>query len=161
MYKIFITEKCQKRKTNLHSEFKMYRNTLSKITKLSKNKYFRQYYSEYKDDIKMAWKGIKSIIHTKPVKDTLPSFMDIYKNNISDSKAISNAFNDFLSTIAGKTKAKIIKTNKSFSAYLINPNNKSIFMKPTSAEEVKKVILGLSDKNSNGPTFDTNCKPYM
>ena len=69
---------------------------------------------------------------------------------------ISNSFNDFFGTIAAKTKSKIIHTNKSFTDYLTNPNNQSLFWVPTTTSEINSIIMSLNDNKTNGPASIPN-----
>ena len=64
---------------------------------------------------------------------------------------ISNAVNTYFGTIADKTKAKIPKTNKHFSKYLTNRNEKTFFLSPTSTQEIHKIILSLDVTKAVGP----------
>ena len=151
IYIIYIKEKKDPKKSILQKQFKQYRNILSCILRDSKDNYFKNFFIEHKNNIKLAWKGIKSIINTKPIKETMPTTMTINKENIGDPNRIANAFNEFFSTIAEKTKSKIINTNKSFSDYLINPNNRSLFLKPTTTTEIGNIILSLNENKATGP----------
>ena len=83
--------------------------------------------------------------------------MNINGEEISDPQKVADSFNTFFGTIAEKTKSKIISTNKSHSDYLNDPNNRSIFLKPTSSTEIANIIISLNSNKANGPeSISTN-----
>ena len=50
-----------------------------------------------------------------------PNLLTHNSETITDPKNIANIFNDYFSTIAGKTKTKIKFSNKSFTDFLHHP----------------------------------------
>ena len=69
----------------------------------------------------------------------------------SNPHAIAEQFNNYFSTIAKKLENKLIPTNKKFSDYLKNNNIHSLFIRPTSVDEVKFVISAMNKNKSTGP----------
>ena len=69
---------------------------------------------------------------------------------VSNPKKIVNIFNDYFSTIAEKTKAKVRFSNKSFDEFLQHPNKNSFFLRPTSSDEITNLILSLNERKSVG-----------
>ena len=70
------------------------------MLKISKKRYYNQYFLDNITDGKKIWKGIKQIVHFKP--NTNQKFVKIMDNNneeISDPKSIANAFNNHFSNI--------------------------------------------------------------
>ena len=55
---------------------------------------------------------------------------------VTNPKKIANISNDYFSTIAGKAKAKIKFSNKLFEEFLQHANGNSLFLKPTSSNEI-------------------------
>ena len=55
---------------------------------------------------------------------------------VTNRKKIANIFNDYFSTIAEKTKAKIKFSNKLFDELLQHANETSFSLKPTSSDEI-------------------------
>ena len=51
------------------------------------------------NDTKIVWKGIKQIIHCKPKLDKIITKIIDEGNEIYDSTAIANIFNDYFSSI--------------------------------------------------------------
>ena len=68
----------------------------------------------------------------------------------------------FFSTIGKKLESKIIDTNTSYDKFLKNPNDKGLFIKPTSVEEIKHLIINLNSNKSSGPnSFPTKILKYI
>ena len=87
--------------------------------------------------------------------------MDDNQNIISDSKIISNTFNDHFSTLGAKVQQKIPPERGSYNDYLkkksqngkliINPDGLTFFLSPTKPDEISKIIDRLDPKKSTGP----------
>ena len=63
---------------------------------------------------------------------------------------VANEFNHFFSSIVTKLEAKILKTESQFHESLRNPNEKTSFLTPTTAEEVEDLFKLLNDRKSIG-----------
>ena len=50
---------------------------------------------------------------------------------------MANSFNDFFTNIGSAIEAKIPRSKKSFSSFLGDPNNKSIFLTPVDNKEIR------------------------
>ena len=150
LYKSYIKEKNPQIKTNLHEQYKTYRNLVTTLCRDRKNSYFKKFFSENKNNLKNAWKGIKSIINSKSRKNSVPVNVIVNGANEKDPNLISNAFNSYFGTIADKTKAKIPKTNKQFGDYLTNPSQETFFLRPTSAKEIQNIISSLDNTKAVG-----------
>ena len=59
--------------------------------------------------------------------------------------------NNHFSTIADKIRKRIVHSIKHFTSFLRDSNQNSIFLNPTSPEEVFKFINTLNDNKSSGP----------
>ena len=149
--KKYLQAKNTQNKTNLFLKFKMYRNTISNLLKLSKKNYYSEYFNTNINNIKNTWKGIKEIINIKPSQKHQPTSLNINNELITDKISIANSFNDFFSTIASKLSDKIVPTNISFDAYLNNPNPNSFFVQAVTEDEVSNYINSLETGKSNGP----------
>ena len=83
--------------------------------------------------------------------------MNINGKETNNPQAIADSFNTFFGTIAEKTKSKIFHTNKSHTDYLRDPNNRSLFLKPTTSTKISNIIMSLNNKKANGPaSISTN-----
>ena len=91
-------------KTKLHEQYKTYRNLVTTLCRDRKISYFKTFFSENKNNLRNAWKGIKSIINSKSIKNSVPINVIVNGANEEDPSLISNAFNSYFGTIADKTK---------------------------------------------------------
>ena len=69
LYKRFI----KTQSAYYHTKFKLYRNKLNHLIKISKVDYYRRYFSSNTTHIKNIWKGIKQIIALKPLCNNIPT----------------------------------------------------------------------------------------
>ena len=86
--------------TYFHSKFKYYRNKLNHLLKVSKKRYYNEYFLENANDSKRVWSGMKQIIHFKP--KTSEKVIKIVENDheITDPTAIADAFNNYFANVA-------------------------------------------------------------
>ena len=91
----------------MKKKIKIYRNKLSKLVKISKKKYYNDYFIENSNNVKNIWKGIKQIMTLKPQKASLPTKLVMSDSITTDTKSIANAFNDFFSNIGNKLAKSI------------------------------------------------------
>ena len=151
LLKKFITVKDPQIKERYHQEYKDYRNLLFTILKQSKTSYFNHYFESNWNNIKNTWKGIKSIITIKDFSADIPKSLSVDGATISNPFAISNIFNSYFSSIAGKTKLNISFSHKHFSDFLKNRSNIFFFVKATDKTEIMNIISSLDSNKSVGP----------
>ena len=141
LLKKFITAKDPQIKERYHKEYKGCRNLLSTILKQSKTNYYNHYFESNWNSIKNTWKGIKSIITIKEISTDIPKSLSVDGATISNPMTISNIFNNYFSSIAGKTKLIISFSHKHFSDFLKNRSNTSFFISPTESRNREYHIL--------------------
>ena len=81
---------------------------------------------------------------------TYSSFIFI-NETVANPKKIGNIFNDYFSTIAEKTKAKIKFSNKLNDEFLQHAKENSLFLKAASSNEIIYLISSLNESKSVGP----------
>ena len=69
----------------------------------------------------------------------------------SDPKLISETFNYFFSDVASKVRSKIPPSRHHFSEWLKSPNTDSIFISPTSPEEILKILNSFKSSKATCP----------
>ena len=75
--------------------YKQFRNRIVNEIRESKMNYYHHYFDEHKNNMKMLWKGIKSIISIKPGNfDSVRFLKDENGSRISDPVKIANEFNN-------------------------------------------------------------------
>ena len=95
LYKKFIKTKS----VYYHTKFKLYRNKINHLIRISKINYYRDYFRHNKSHIKNIWKGIKQVISLKSSSYSIPSKILVGNNSISDVSQIANSINVFFSNI--------------------------------------------------------------
>ena len=119
--------------------------------KQSKTNYYNHYFKSNWNSIKNTWKGTKPIITIKDISADIPKSLSVDGATISNPMAISNIFNNYFSSIAGKTKLNISFSHKHFSNFLKNRSNISFFISPTDKSEIENIISSLDSNKSVGP----------
>ena len=73
------------------------------------------------NNIKITWKGIKSLISLKTVASIVPTVLSLDNGDtITNPYDIANTFNNYFASIAETTKKSIKYSHKHFSDYLPN-----------------------------------------
>ena len=134
-----------------HSKYKIYRNKINHLLRISKKQYYHEYFYHNNENVKKIWKGIKEIISHKSLNNNLPSKINKNGTELTDNKSIANAFNDFFANIGSDLASKIPKINGSPHSYLGQPNSSTFFLFPTSCREIEDIISGLKSNKANGP----------
>ena len=149
------------RKNNLYYKFKMkrtevsknkytsYKNTLTRILRLEKRKYYANQFDLYKHDLQNTWKVIKHAMNISKNKSNITRIKS-GDEIVEDSKKITNIFNTYFSSIGENLAQNIPPTNKHFSDFLGARNPNSIFFTPTNRHEIINIVFGLNDKKSAG-----------
>jgi hypothetical protein len=121
----------------LKEEYKNYRNTLNKLIKDSKIKYYNDKFHLYKGDMKKTWECIKELTNSK--------------NKEFQPKLEASVLNKHFATV-GQTYAEKLIQNNAINipeSNSISPIN-SFFMTPTNAAEINKFIHELKPNSSPG-----------
>ena len=100
---------------------------------------------------KSTWKGIRNLISWKQSASPYIHLLSHDNETVTNPKKIVNIFNDYFSTIAEKTKAKVRFSNKSFNGFLQHANENSFFLRPTSSDEITNLIASLNESKSVDP----------
>ena len=148
LYKKFIKTKS----TYYHSKFKIYRNKINHLLRISKKAYYNQYFLDHIKDGKKVWNGIKQIIHHKP--RTGQKILKLVDNNkeITDPKQIADTFNTFFANVGKELEKGIPTVNKNPADYLPDPASKTFFILPTTSSEIEDEISGLRSGKAAGPS---------
>ena len=123
-----ITARSNENRERLHKQFKVHRNHVVNLLRISKENYYKHYFEENKNSSFKTWKGVREIINLKPGKSKSIKALKKDGMYITSPDKISNSFNNYFSSIANKVREKIPHTNHQFHEYLKNPNNRSLFL---------------------------------
>ena len=145
----------------LRDNYKKNRNDITKEKRESKKAYYTAYFEKNKCKPNEIWKGIRSLVNVKSSKSSTIKLFDTNENLISDSKAVSDIFNNHFATIGSKIEQRIPLQSGNYKDYLnkkdrnnkliINFDNNLFSLYPTDTVEVGKIIDALDIKKSTGP----------
>ena len=110
----FIRTKDSTKRELLLQNFKVYENTIHKLTRISKSDYYKRYFEEHKNNSKKTWDGIRSIISLKTNSHKQIRSININNKTESNPKIMAETFNNFFVIIANDIDSKIIHTNTSY-----------------------------------------------
>ena len=122
-------------------KYKIYRNALTKLKRISKINYYKYKCEEYKNNTKKLWGLINSCIGKHNDKSTVIDCLKIGNMKICDSKQIANELGNYFSTS---------KTNINNYLKVIPRNAKSLYFTLTTDQEVVNLINKLPNKKSSG-----------
>ena len=89
------------------SKYKYYRNKLNNLQRISKKMYHEKYFAKNNHNNKNIWKGLKQLISSKPRGNYIPTKIVKDNHEITNTRDICQAFNDYFSNI-GKSLAETI-----------------------------------------------------
>ena len=114
-----------KTKRSLHETFKEYRNIIANLTRISKEKQYKNYFRENTNNLCKTWQCIKQIILIKKTNDKQLNCLKVNK---------------------------ILKSKRTYtiSDYLENRNLNSLLLSPATESKIEKINM-FSEKNAVGP----------
>ena len=139
------------KKAELEAKHKKYKKLLKNLTRKSKDSHYKTFFNENKNNALKIWEGIKKIINIKPTNKSKTINLDINGNLTTDKIKIAKEFNTFFNTIPAKIDSKIVPTNYSFLDTLKNPNINTIFLSPTTTDEIETTIKYFNERKATGP----------
>ena len=136
-----------------HSKFKLYRNKLNHLIKISKSNYYRKYFTSNRSNMKNTWKGIKEIIGYKNGNSSLPSKIISSTDNteLTDCSSIANAFNEFFANVGKNISYSIPQTNNSPLEFMPPMIADDFYFSPIIPKEIEEEINKLKAKKASGP----------
>ena len=138
----------------VYAQYKQFRNRVVNEIRNNKKTYFQNYFTENKSNMKLLWKGIRSVIKMKSNSgetNSIPFLTNDDGSKITDPSSIANNFNDYFINVASKITGKIPRNPNSPLRYLASANDSSFFISPTVPDEVSSVIQSLKKSKSSGP----------
>ena len=117
VYKQFCKASDLIKKRKLYERFKNYWNLTTILTRACKEDYYKSFFQDNKKDSKKIWEGVRSIVSVTNKKSVQNINFNTDNETITDDKVISNYFNKFFSSIAGRLVRKIPNTTKTFDLY--------------------------------------------
>ena len=151
IFKKYQSERNNVLKSSLWIQYKSERNLISHLLTKAKQNYFSNYFLENKSNITNIWQGIKSLINSKLNKQSKSFTLEHNNCIISNPLEISEIFNEYFVNVGPNLAKKIPKSLRKSYDYLKNVNINSIYLTPTTEDEIFKIISNLDSKKSTGP----------
>lgn len=130
------------------TEYKNYRNRLNLLIKNTKIQYYKTQIDKNKSTSKNLWQCVRNICNESNRKTNIEKIKLVDGNLTSNKINIANTFATHYSNV-GKTLASKI-TKPAVSNSTINTCMNSIYLSPTSIEEVKQTIVQLKTGKAPG-----------
>ena len=140
IYKKCCNEENPQQREIYGKQFKTYRNHLTTLLRITKDEYYKTHFQENKKDLKTKWKTIKEIINVKTKNDVPINSLLIGETITANAKLIANHFNTFSTSVTAKLNEKIVKVKKSFSHYLGQITDETIFLSSTTPADIESLI---------------------
>ncbi len=103
--------------------------------------------SNFKNYIKNSWKTIRPLIGKTNEKTTIIEEFKINGQYTTDPQTVSNEFCNF-SEIGCKLQANIPPSRANYSDFLQSPEERSMFVAPTTQQEIKEIFRSIKGKKS-------------
>ena len=134
-----------------HAKYKRFRNKLKHLVNISKKKYYEEYFTHNRNNIKNVSKGIKQLVSLKHKRNQPPRKIITQQNTVlTDTKEIAKEFNLYFANIGKRISQTIPKARSTFSSYLPSPQSASFFISPTSTHEIGRIISELKPGKAYG-----------
>ena len=121
---------------------------INHLVRKSKSNYFKHKLIRFKYNAKKLWSSINNLIDNQRTTDKEHITIQTNDAILTDEQTVAEKFNEFFLNIGTKLSSKII-ANNSFKEYLPNPTQETIFLQPTTLEEVNNLIKQIDSSKSN------------
>ena len=130
--------------------YKQHSNTLAKVKSLAKKFIIFCKIEEYKDNPKKTWDVLRTLLPSKSILPA-PNSVNVDGINISDPSLIAEKFNTNFANV-GKLLASRLNSNdkNSFLTYIKSPCLSSVYLYPTSPQEIFTLINNLNLNKASG-----------
>jgi len=125
----FISLKNQFYFSGENEKYRLYRNKISTLTRISKKLYFHNFFSHNLNNTKKIWEGIKDLIGPKDKRKHGISSVR-YPNNsrvTTNPEEISDVLNTHFATVGFKLASVMPQSKRDFREYLLGPSPSSSF----------------------------------
>ena len=134
--------------------YKIYRNKISSLTRLSKKNYYHAFLAENLNNIKNTCNGINRLINDKKNRKQVISSLKRPNDNslTNDPLEICNIFNNYFSSVGKNLASRVPRSSRYFTEYFsLSYNLSSFFFDPVTPEEIERetLLILLSDSYFN------------
>ena len=134
------------------TQYKNYRNTLTKIKRKAKTDYYIARSYDLKSNMNKLWNLINNVIGRTRDKSSVIEYITVSNTNIHNPIEISNHFGKFYADLGGSLANSIKSKENKINDYLnkIPRCNQSLYLTPIMKTEILHYIDKLPPKNSSG-----------
>ena len=150
LYRNFLKTKDLTKTELLLQNFKVYKNTIDKLTRINKSDYYKRYFEEHSNS-KKTWDRIISIISLKTNSHKQMKPININNKTESNPKIMAETSNNCFVTIERDIGSNIIHTNTNYKDYLQDSVLNSFFLKRATKNEFISFINEMKTNKSTGP----------
>lgn len=108
------------------TQFKKYRNMLTKIVRTAKEDYLKSKLKQESGNVKKTWNTVNNIIGKN--RSNLPSSVNFHDKIISNNEGIAEEFNNYFTNIASILATDINPATVPFESFLPDPVPYSFFL---------------------------------
>ena len=135
--------------TNIE-KYKSYRNKLNSVLRLAKSNYYSVLLNQEKNNMRNTWKILNSIIRSNTNKSKCSEKFVSENETFTCPLKISTEFNKYFANIGPSLASTIKHSGKDFSDYLHESYVNNCFFRPTSEDEILKIIKKFGNGKSPG-----------
>ena len=149
LYKSTLMKGCVDRTI---AKYKEYNCVLQRVKRQSKRNYCYERCTEFRSNTKKLWQTINSLCGKENDKTNVITCLKIDNIRNYDSRSIANEFSKHFANVGKAYADQIPRSNKSIDIYLnkLQSNKGTIFLQPTSPDEIKRLIGKLPNKGISG-----------
>ena len=132
--------------------FKTYEGIVNREIANAKTQYYARVFQSYKSDMKKTWQVINDTLSRNKKDKSLPEYIIIDGEKITEHKEISNIFNKYFANIGTKLASSINcrDQTQTFKSYLKSPTEKTFSFSKVCEPEVQQILNQMKKKQSRG-----------
>ena len=138
-------------------KYRAYKNRLEYLIKISKQKFYKNYFENNLKNSKKVWNAVNEIIHKGKKQQSTEIFLNEDGKIITDQNKVANIFNNFYANVAENLVKKLPKPTTKFQDYLKNPNKSCMTLSEIEPDEVFKILKSL-DVHKSADIFNISPK---
>ena len=137
------------------ANYKIYRNKICTLMRLSKQQYYSKFFNDNLINMKKTWKGINNLLARKLKKTKPINSIRVPTNNDSvtcDQRRIANVLNDHFASVGPKLANKLPTVQRNYLEFMnrANSTDSSFVFNLVTPAEVELEILRIPNNKSHG-----------